>query len=208
MRIFWLFLFAPLIAGAQFPPQELTGVLLECDDGVAAGQFSVRAPDNQVYRYQFDSKTSVDRENLSGGMERLNPGDKVEVDSDPVTGSLLRYARVIHVLTPLASRLTLADTRLRSAARPAVQRAPQMGTMTFAGVVLRLNSQLLVLRTRGGEQTLLIRLDTHYVDNGDTVEAAELQPNMRVFVRAGKNLYEQVEAYQVIWGKILEPKHP
>jgi hypothetical protein len=30
---------------------------------------------------------------------------------------------------------------------------------------------------------------------------------MRVFVRAGKNLYEQVEAYQIIWGQILEPKH-
>jgi hypothetical protein len=29
---------------------------------------------------------------------------------------------------------------------------------------------------------------------------------MRVFVRAGKDIYEQVEAYQVIWGKILEPR--
>jgi hypothetical protein len=25
-------------------------------------------------------------------------------------------------------------------------------------------------------------------------------------VRAGKDLYDQVEAYQVIWGKILDPK--
>ena len=38
-----------------------------------------------------------------------------------------------------------------------------------------------------------------------SVEAAQLQPNMRVFVRAGRNLYEQVEAYQVIWGGILVP---
>jgi hypothetical protein len=44
------------------------------------------------------------------------------------------------------------------------------------------------------------------VDNGDTVEAADLRPNMRVFVRAGRNIYQQVEAYQVIWGKILEPR--
>ena len=35
---------------------------------------------------------------------------------------------------------------------------------------------------------------------------ASLKPNMRVFVRAGKDLYDQVEAYQVIWGKILDPK--
>jgi hypothetical protein len=29
---------------------------------------------------------------------------------------------------------------------------------------------------------------------------------MRVFVRAGKNLYDEVEAYQVIWGAILNPR--
>ena len=82
----------------------------------------------------------------------------------------------------------------------------QEGNLSFAGVVSRLNGQLLVLRTRIGEQTLLIRQDTRYIDNGDTVEAAQLRPNMRVFVRAGKNLYEQLEAYQVIWGQILEPR--
>jgi len=80
------------------------------------------------------------------------------------------------------------------------------GNLTFAGVVSRLNSQRLILHTRAGEETILIRQDTLYVDNGGTVNAADLQPNMRVFVRAGKNLYEQVEAYQVIWGSILEPK--
>ena len=103
------------------------------------------------------------------------------------------------------AQLTLADNRLRSAALPALERLPQTGNLTFAGVVSRLNARSLVLRTRAGEQTLLIRGDTRYVDNGDTVEAAKLRPNMRVFVRAGKNLYEQVEAYQVIWGKILDP---
>ena len=29
---------------------------------------------------------------------------------------------------------------------------------------------------------------------------------MRVFVRAGKDVYQQVEAYQVIWGTILTPQ--
>ena len=208
MRIFWLFLFAPLIAGAQFPPPDLTGILLERDANVAAGEFAVRAPDNQVYRYRFDARTTVEREKLPSDIGRTNPGDKVEVESDAVAGSLLRYARVVHVLTPIP-RLTLSDSRLRSAAiRPALERAPPIGTMTFAGVVSRLNDQSLVLRTRAGEQRLLIRKDTHYVDNGDTVEAAELRPNMRVFIRAGKNIYEQVEAYQVIWGKIFEPERP
>src|ERR1039457_6167809 len=207
MRTWWLFLLAPMIAGAQFPPPEMAGVLLERDANVAAGELAVRAPDNQVYRFQFDARTSVERDTLSGDVGRLNPGDRVVVESDPVAGSLLRYSRIVRVLTPPA-QMNLSDSRLRSAARPALERAPQTGSLTFAGVVSRLSGQSLVLRTRGGEQTLLIRRDTHYVDNGDTVEAAQLQPNMRVFVRAGKNVYEQVEAYQVIWGKILDPKRP
>jgi hypothetical protein len=37
------------------------------------------------------------------------------------------------------------------------------------------------------------------------VEAADLKPNTRVFIRAGKNFEDQVEAYQVIWGEILHP---
>jgi hypothetical protein len=148
----------------------------------------------------------VERDNLAAGVERLNPGEKVEVVSDAVPGSLLRYARTIRVVAPVAPLRTLADTRVRSA-RP-VEPMPLPGTLTFSGVVSRLNGQRLVLRTRGGEQTILIRRDTRYVSNGDTVEAADLQPNMRVFVSAGKNLYQQVEAYQVIWGKILEPRRP
>jgi hypothetical protein len=38
------------------------------------------------------------------------------------------------------------------------------------------------------------------------VEAAELKPNMRVFVKAGRTLYNEIEAYQVIWGQILMPR--
>ena len=205
MRTLWLFLLAPLIAGAQFPPPQLAGVLLERDSGAPSGEFSVRAADNQVYRYQFDGKTTVERESLAVDVGRLSPGDKVEVDSDLVDGSLLRYALAVRVLVPVVPVRILADARIRSS-RPAVERATVTGNLTFAGVVSRLNSQRLILHTRAGEETILIRQDTLYVDNGGTVNAADLQPNMRVFVRAGKNLYEQVEAYQVIWGSILEPK--
>jgi hypothetical protein len=204
MRACCLFLLAPLIAGAQFPSPQQEGVLLEQDNNVAAGEFAIRAPDNQVYRYRFDARTQVQRDTLSGGMGHIRPGDQVTIDSDPVTGSLLRYARNIRVSTAPAQS-TLADNRVRTATLSLLERIPQSGNLTFSGVVSRLNSQSLVLRTRAGEQTLLIRRDTRYVDNGDTVEAAQLRPNMRVFVRAGRNLYEQVEAYQVIWGSILDP---
>lgn len=206
MRAFWLFLLAPTIAGAQFPAPQMSGVLLERDGDVLAGQLAVRAADNQVYRFRFDGKTAVRRDDLPSDVARINAGDRVEVASEPVTGSLLRYARVIQVYPAPVAKLTLADSRLRAPARPVLEHLPLTGTLTYSGVVSRLNSQLLVLRTRGGEQNLIIRKDTHYVDNGGTVEAMDLRPNMRVFVRAGKNLYEQVEAYQVIWGSILVPK--
>ncbi len=204
MRACCLFLLAPLIAGAQFPSPVQVGILLERDSGVAAGEFAIRAPDDQVYRFQFDARTAVERDTFSGGASWLKPGDQVTVESDPVAGSLLRYARTVRVSERPAQRI-LAESRLRTTGLWLLDRVPQAGNLTFAGVVSKLTDQSLVLRTRTGEQTLLIRRDTRYVDNGDTVEAAKLRPNMRVFVRAGKNLYEQVEAYQVIWGQILDP---
>jgi hypothetical protein len=204
MRACCLLLLAPLIAGAQFPPSEMTGLLLERDTTAAKGQFAVRAPDNQVYRFQYDARTAVLRDTFSGNESWLNPGDKISVASDTVDGSLLRYARTVRVLSS-PQPLALADSRARTLAFPLLDLSPHTGNMTLAGVVSKLNAQSLVLRTRSGEQTVLIRHDTRYVSNGDTVEAASLRPNMRVFVRAGKNLYEQVEAYQVIWGQILNP---
>jgi Domain of unknown function (DUF5666) len=204
MRACCLLLLATLTAGAQFPSPEQEGVLLEWDSNVAAGELAIRAQDNQVYRYQFDAKTLAERDTFSGGMGHLRQGDRVTIDSDVVPGSLLRYARTIRVLN-VPAPMTLADSRVKTTTFSLLDRLPQTGNLTFAGVVSRLNSQSLVLRTRAGERTLLIRSDTRYVDNGGTVGAAQLQPNMRVFVRAGRNLYEQVEAYQVIWGSILDP---
>ncbi len=204
MRACWLLLLIPLIAGAQFPAPEQAGVLLERDSNADSGEFAIRAPDNQVYRYRFDAKTLVERDTLSGGMGHLRLGDRVTVESDPVQGSLLRCARRIRVSNS-SPPMTPADGPLGSTGFPLLDLSPRTGNLTFAGVVARLNRESLVLRTREGEQTLLIRHDTRYVDNGDTVEAAQLRPNMRVFIRAGRNLYEQVEAYQVIWGSILEP---
>lgn len=204
MRACCLLLLAPFYAQAQFPAPEQAGVVLERDLNVDSGEFAIRAPDHQVFRYQFDSKSVVERDTLSGGMGHLRVSDRVTVESDTVAGSLLRYARLIHV-SDSPAQMSLADSKPHASVFSLLELSPHTANLTFAGVVARLNTQSLVLRTREGEQTLLIRHDTSYVDNGDTVEAAQLRPNMRVFVRAGKNLYEQVEAYQVIWGSILQP---
>ncbi|MBZ5620733.1 MAG: hypothetical protein LAQ69_18710 [Acidobacteriia bacterium] len=206
MRALWLSVLVSVIGTAQTPPPALLrGVLLERDTPNTSGEFSVRAPDNQVFRYQFDPKTYVERENQMIDVRRLQPGEKLEVVSDTVPGSVLRYARTIHVLQDPPPPRAITAGRLRAYRTP-TEHMPT-GTLTYSGVVFRLTGERLVLHTReGGDQAILLRKDTRFLENGEIVEAANLKPNMRVFVRAGKDLYDQVEAYQVIWGKILDPQ--
>lgn len=201
-----VFLGAWSLAAETAPSAALVrGVLLERDSQLASGQFSVRLADNQVFRYQFDRRTYVERDQQLVDVPRLRPGEKVEVVSDSLPGSVLRYARTIHVIYDAPPARPPSLGRLRSANRLAEERVP-LGTLTYAGVVFRLSGERLVLHTRDGhEQALLLRKDTRYLRNGEIVDPATLQMNTRVFVRAGKDLWDQLEAYQVIWGKILEP---
>jgi hypothetical protein len=194
---------------AQVPSPEnaalVRGVLLECD-ARASGELSIRAADNQVLRYQFDRKTYVEREERLIEPMRLLAGEKVEVLSDSVSGYPLRYARTIHVIQPLPPPRPQTLGRLR-AYDPKNELAVRAGNITYSGVVFRLNSERVILHTReAGDLSIQLRKDTRYLADGQLVDADSLKPNMRVFVRAGKDLYNEVEAYQVIWGTILSPR--
>lgn len=210
---FWvgLFLTAGLIVAETPPAGEPTrGVLLERDNDPAAGQLSLRLSTNEVLRYRFDAKTSVARNRQAIDVPRLRPGEKLEILSDPIPGLVLRYARSVSVIaeppSPASALRSPSLGRLRSANRYAEERALPVGNLTYSGVISRLSGDRLVIHTRdGGEQPVLLRKDTRYLLNGDLVDAAVLKTNTRVFVRAGKDLWDQVEAYQVIWGKILAP---
>src|SRR5690348_11329112 len=95
MRIHWIAWFFPVLLAAQIaaPPPVLRGVLLERDPQTASGEFSVRAADNQVFRFLFDARSYVERDQQAIDVSRLQPGELVEVVSDETPGSLLRYAR-------------------------------------------------------------------------------------------------------------------
>jgi hypothetical protein len=148
----------------------------------------------------------VEREERLIEPMRLAAGEKVEVLSDVVAGYPLRYARTIHVIQPLPPPRPQTLGRLR-AYDPKNELAVRAGNITYAGVVFRLNSQRVILHTReAGDLSILLRKDTRYLADGQLVDADSLKPNMRVFVRAGKDLYNEVEAYQVIWGTILSPR--
>jgi hypothetical protein len=201
-------LLAAWVLAGETPPAAavVKGVLIERDPESAGGQFSVRLADNQVFRYQFDPKTYVLRENQLIDVPRIHPGEKVEVVSDSIPGLVLRYARTVHVLDEAPARRPVSLARARSANRLADDRFLPTGNLTYSGVVLRRNGERLVLHTRDGrEQSLLLRQDTRYLLNGEIVDAAALKLNTRVFIRAGKDLWDEVEAYQVIWGGILAP---
>jgi hypothetical protein len=200
-----------MAAAAAFPQSAtdagpMRGVLLERDPEPAGGECSVRAADYHVFRFRFDARTHVDRDGQTIDVPRLRPGEQVEVVSDSVGDEPLRYARTIHVTVPVTAPLVRAPAASRP--RPytlAEERLLPKGDLAFSGVIVRLNATHLVLRTRAaGEQTILLRQDTRYLDNGALAAMAALKPTMRVFVRGGKNVYGDVEGYQVMWGDILE----
>src|ERR1035437_262257 len=96
VRFRWVVLLFPLVAAPQ-TGALVSGVLLERDAQTASGQFSVRATDNQVFRYLFDPQTYVKRDDVTIDVARLQPGDKVEVVSDRLPHADLRSALPTHV---------------------------------------------------------------------------------------------------------------
>ncbi len=204
-----------MLAGPGLVPQSMAqqrnasplirGVLIE-RAVLPSGEFRVQAADNEVFRYRFDPKTYVEREDRLVDIPRLDIGEKVEVLSDEGPASVVRYARTVHVIFQQPRRRPSSQGGPGAGRSPVDYFAP-ISTISFSGVVSRLSPDRLVLHTRAaGNQTILLRSDTHYLDNGQTVDATTLQPTMRVYIRAGRNLYGEIEAYQIIWGEILEPR--
>ena len=203
MRTFWIALLFPWLLAADTAYQSpiLRGVVLECDQR-PAGELSIRADGNEVLRYQFDKRTYVERNDQMIEPSRLLPGEKVEIVSDRSPGFVLRYARTIHVVQP-----TVAPRPQRTGVpKPYNPRTESVrtGSLSYSGVIYRVNSDKFVLHTReSGDLSILLRHDTRYLEDGQVVGLANLKPNMRVFVNAGKGLYDEVEAYQIVWGRIL-----
>jgi hypothetical protein len=205
VRALWVLLLGTALSAQTLENAALVrGVVLECDSK-PVGELSIRTADNQVLRYQFDRKTYAEREDRLIEPSRLVPGEQVEIVSDRTPGSLVRYARTIHVIEPKAPPRPLSQGRLR-AYNPKLDTV-RTGNLTYSGVVLRLNDSRVMIHTRdAGDLAIQLRNDTRYLENGVVVQAVDLKPNTRVFVRAGKDVYNQIEAYQVIWGNILDPR--
>jgi hypothetical protein len=188
------------------PSGLLRGVLIA--NAKVPGEFSIQVPNGLVYRFSFDARTWIERENERVSLLDIKNGEILEVVCDRDT-AVVRYARMIHVVEkPVPRRAPVSLGLYRLQHSPVEFLAPR-GDLTFSGIIANLKDDRLVLRTRvDGEKIIYLRKDTSYLERGFQVEPAVLRPNTRVFVRAGKNLDDEIEAYQVIWGEIFEPGAP
>ncbi len=180
--------------------------LIEIRQADSYGELTVETPERRTYRFSFNQRTYVEREKRRIAIDSLRQGDRLEILSDLGASPDIRYARMVHVWDPSAPvRPRPRPWHGTSYVSPTEHIIPR-GDLTFSGAVRRLNPDNLVLRTRlDGDKQILLRPDTRYLRGGSVVDAGALSANTRVFVRAGRNLDGDIEAYQVIWGGILEP---
>ena len=195
-----------IVAQENAPIGILRGDLVAWTGSQRAGELTFNNADNRLYQCSYDDKTYFERENQRISVSAAQKGDRLEILSDRRIGSDVCYARTVQIIEPKVARVIPGvRPRLRQTISPTDLFAPR-GNMTFAGVVLRLDPDRLILRTRNGERKrILLRSDTRYLTEGQSADRLALPVNTRVFIRAGKNLDDEIEAYQVMWGAILQP---
>lgn len=204
MRVAIGFVVVAGLYGQAFQPGFVRGVMVANEAGLSSGEFSIRPPADRVFRFRFDSKTWIERSNERIPGSALRPGELLEVvsDRDPIP---LQYARLVHVIEPTRARSPIETGKYR------LSRSPDAdgGNLTFSGIVSSRNGASMTLRTRfDGERMIYLRPDTQCLEQGYEVDPADIQPNARVFVRAGRTTNHGIVAYQVIWGTILQPASP
>jgi hypothetical protein len=206
MRAVAAWLVAVPLAAQVVPVGVVRGELLEWEGTSQSGVLVIRTQNASVYRCDYDVRTYAERDAQRMSIGALRTKDKLEVIADQRNGKC--YARTIRVTDERAPVLNPGyRVNLRPPYRSTADTLYPRGNLTFAGVILRINPHVMVLRTRNdGEKTVRLRQDTRYLESGFPSEHATLAVNTRVFIRGGKNLEDEIEAYQVVWGEIAGPK--
>lgn len=184
----------------EMPSGFVRGAMAAWDGTANAGQITVRAADGTLSSCGYDYRSWFDRAHERIAVSKLIAGDPLEVLADRKPGQRNCYVRIVHVLDPIpASR-----ARRVAAVKPPQPPLPR-GDRTISGAVIRRDGSTLYLKTREGESAVQLRADTAYYGDGIRLDASALAINTRVFLRAGRNLDGEIEAYRVMWGQIVEP---
>jgi hypothetical protein len=161
-----------------------------------AGQLTIRNGQNTVYGCSYDSRTYFERNHWPIAAAALAAGDPVEVLADRKSGSENCYARTVQVVYP--------SPRAPRLARPQAEGFTLHGDLTAGGIVLYHGARTLTLRTRNGEMTFHLRPDTRFLCDGLRRDPEALTVNTHAFIRGARNLDGDLEAYQVVWGQIMQ----
>ncbi len=200
MRLIVGLVFAAVLgAQEQAPPGLVRGKLESWAGTLTGGELCIRSAEGLLWVCAYNDKTYIERERLRIAAPGLKPGDSIEMVTTRSSGPC--YARTVHILTEPAP-----PARLRAGRPgwPGWESIAPRGNLTFTGIVLRRDATSMLLRTRlDGQRTVLLRQDTGFAGSGRSVDSSELRVNTRVFVRAGRNPWGDLEAYQVVWGEIL-----
>ena len=174
----------------------LHGGFVAANGTAAAGEIELRAANDNLYSCFYDSRTYVERAHARIAMTDLASGEPIEVLADRRAGSSNCYTRMVYVVNrrPMPNLDPLLNRPLGAMPR---------GDVTFAGAVLSIDGYQLAIRTRAGDVALRVRNDTRFVSGGLRVERRELPVNTHIFVRAGRDIWGELEAYEVMWGEIV-----
>jgi hypothetical protein len=201
----WLGLFIALTLMAQErPPLEtVRGEVLERSGDEKKGDFSIRLENNRVYWCLYDGGTRI--EGTSG---QLSPGDRVAMKAEMSADNSLCYAREISVAVRVPSALE-EEVRQLLRKKPGTLGSVLFprGNLTFAGVVLKVTPDRLTVQTRqSGREVFILRADTDFTTGGVAADRSACTVNMRIFIRAGRSFQNELEAFQVVWGEIVQPR--
>ena|SRR5258708_11415095 len=198
----WLAASAGLCAAAEMPVGFFRGNLDGWQGTAVSGEIVAHDTSGAVESCGYDSRSYFERARERVTLTKLAQGDSIEVLADHKPGSWTCYARIVRVL----------EVQPRVSQRPARPTSPPSipltgplarGDRSVAGLVTRLERNAVWIKTREGEQVVYLRPDTHYLDSGLRVERASVPLNERVYVRAGRDIDGDIEAYEVVWGAIL-----
>jgi hypothetical protein len=189
---------APLAAPADMAKGLFHGSMVSWEGSLTKGVLLARNSAGTVERCGYDSLSYLELSRNRITVAKLEPGDPLEILTDHKPGSRDCYIRMLQVVPPGPPPGRVTTTP--AVTRPSFERP--RGDRTVSGVIIGNNGRSIRIRTREGEQTLLLRKDTRYLGDGAPQDAAALTVNTRVFVRAGRNLEGGIEAYQVVWGEI------
>lgn len=205
-RIILLASVAAVILPADHPPYRiLRGEVVDWEVTEEGGEFTWRAADLRRRKCAVNSSTFYMTGDKRVAADRIQRGATIEfiASGDPASeGECL--ALTIYLRLPPLRRSPASE--YTAARRPPVllDNLWPRGNLTFAGVVERIDARELRLRTRKGEEhVLVLRDDTSYRKQGRRSSPSELTEQTQVYVRAGRNLFGEVEAYHIIWGEIL-----